>query len=85
MLEKFHFTTSEGEKLEVPFAKDALRRKQIRKINNECDNPAEAEEAMVEAAFDKKTQTIIDNMTMRDYESFMRGWMEEGTPNVGES
>lgn len=84
-LEKFHFTTSDGKKIDVPFAKDALKRKQIRKINEEVNSPAEAEDAMCKAAFDKKTYDIIDNLSLRDYEEFMLGWMEEGNPNVGES
>ncbi|MBA1834166.1 hypothetical protein [Corynebacterium wankanglinii] len=84
-LEKFHYTTSDGTKIDVHYAKDILKRKQIRKINEEAANPADAEEAMVKAAFDKKTYDIIDNLSIRDYEAFMLGWMEEGNPNVGES
>lgn len=84
MAETFHFKTVDGEKLDVPFAKDVLTRKQLREINEKARSAFEAETLTVEKAFDKKTIDFIDNMVVRDYEKFIAGWLEEGTPNVGE-
>lgn len=87
MLEKFHFETSEGEKIAVHHMKDVIRRKALRKIQKDyADRPEEQDDALFEAAgFDKKTLDIIENMTMRDYENFVKGWSEQDGASLGES
>lgn len=86
-LERFHFTAADGTEFDVHYAYDKLRRKDLRRIQDEFeDDPAGQEEAMLEACLDKKDIEKLDELSMRDYLKFIKGWMqqdEEG-PAVGE-
>lgn len=76
-LERFHFTASDGTEFDVPFAYDKLRRKHLRRITKEHkDDPQAQEEAMLEACMSEKEIAQIDELTVRDYIKFIKGWME---------
>ena len=51
---------------------------------------SEQEEALLEAAaakdgYPKDFIEAIDNLSMRDYTNFFKGWAEAGDANLGES
>lgn len=80
-LEKLHFETVDGDVIDVPFAKDSIRRKAMlafhKKSRKEGFDPADTDDEMFKAAgIDKKTFDIIDNMTVADYNAFVTKWME---------
>lgn len=85
-LERFHFETSDGDKIDIPFMKDGIRRKAMNKLNKDYkDRQEEMDEGLLRAAkIDKKTMDIIDEMTLRDYQSFMLGWSEQDDVSLGE-
>ncbi|MGV0426907.1 hypothetical protein [Corynebacterium pyruviciproducens] len=84
-LEKFHFATSDGTKIVVPFLNDKLSYKQAKKIRAEHKDDDEAlGEAFMAAALSDKEFEIVDNLSLRDYSKFLKGWTEAGDAGVGE-
>ena len=85
-LEKFHFTTADDKTLDLPFLKDAITRKEGKKLFKAGKAEDVDDDALFTAAkFDKATMDIIDNMSMRDYERFITEWTEQGDTPLGES
>lgn len=86
-LEKFHYTTQDNIEIVVPFAFDAIRRKAFKKIQADFKDDSDGmDDALMEAAgFDAKTMDLIDDMSIRDYQSFVQGWMQSEDATVGES
>lgn len=86
-LEKMHFTTSDGEEIVVPYMMDAVKRKDLRRIQKEYkDQSEEMDGAMLEAAnISKKNLECIDNLSMRDYVAFIKEWMEQEDAPLGKS
>lgn len=87
-LNKFKFTTSHGETIEVPYMKDNLTMKQAKKIRKDYKDDSEAlGEAMVAAAMDDKILEKVENLSINDYEKFMAGWTQSDGEDVslGES
>lgn len=87
MLEKYHFKTSDNTEIVVPLMQDVIRRKAFKNIQKDyAEKPGEIDDALFEAAkFDKKTMDQLDDLTMRDYQEFVKGWMGQGDAPVGES
>lgn len=80
-LEKFHFTTSEGVEITVPYFKDAVLRKEMRKVQKLAKEAGGFEnlddDVLYEAAkLDQATIDALDEMTLRDYEDFNAQWTE---------
>ena len=93
-IEKFTFESANGAKIEVPFFQDTFTRKEMKKLNKALksakDGESEQEEALLEAAAAKDGYPedfidAIDNLSMRDYTNFFKGWAEAGDANLGES
>ena len=86
-LEKFHYTTHDNVEIVVPFAFDAIRRKAFKKIQADFKDDSDGmDDALMEAAgFDAKTMGLIDDMSIRDYQAFVQGWMQSEGATVGES
>ena len=86
-LEKFHYTTADGNEIVVPFAFDAIRRKAFKKIQADFKDDSDGmDDALMEAAgFDAKTMDLVDDMSIRDYQAFVQGWMQSDDATVGES
>ena len=86
-LEKFHYTTHDNTEIVVPFAFDAIRRKAFKKIQADFKDDSDGmDDALMEAAgFDAKTMGLIDDMSIRDYQAFVQGWMQSEGATVGES
>lgn len=85
-LEKFHFEASDGTKIDVPFLNDKLSYKQARKLRKQySDNTEELGDAFTEAALDKADLEKVENLSLRDYNRFVTGWMEAEDTPVGES
>lgn len=93
-LEKFTYETSDGEKITVPFFQDTFTRKDMKKLNKAVKasdgDDSDQEEALVEAAakkngYPKDFIDKVDNLSMRDYTNFFKGWAEAGETSLGES
>ena len=93
-IEKFTFESANGTKIEVPFFQDTFTRKEMKSLNKALksakDGESEQEEALLEAAaakdgYPKGFIDAIDNLSMRDYTNFFKGWAEAGDVNLGES
>ncbi|MDO5535370.1 MAG: hypothetical protein Q4F65_12055 [Propionibacteriaceae bacterium] len=87
-LEKFHFTTSTGETIAVHYLNDALGYRAAQKIRKKHGDDYEAlMDAFIAAALDKNVQDKLDQMSIRDFSAFIKGWSEgdDDTASVGES
>lgn len=97
-MERFHFETSTGEKIDVPFFEDSFTRKEMKKLNKDlrraeaegdADEAAQEESLIVAASkkngYPKDFVELVDNLTMRDYKNFFRGWSEQDGASLGES
>lgn len=87
-LEKFHFTTNDKVNISVPFYLDAVKRKDMRKLQKAAKEVGGFEnledDLLLEAAhLDKETVAQLDELSLREYQDFMAGWMEQS--KVGES
>lgn len=87
-MEKFHFEATDGTKIDIPFFVDAVKRKDMKKVHKmsievggleNVDPDVVLKAANIsQATFDK-----IDDMSMRDFNAFFSGWMNES--KTGES
>lgn len=77
MLEKYHFTRSTGETVEVPRLMDSLSMRKMQKLQKQYkDDGEQLSEKVMEAALGKKlADEILDDWSMRDSQNFIKGWM----------
>ena len=76
-IEKFTFESANGTKIEVPFFQDTFTRKEMKKLNKALKSAKDG--------YPKDFIDTIDNLSMRDYTNFFKGWAEAGDANLGES
>lgn len=78
MLEKYHFTRSNGEKVAVHRPLDILSLDKIQKLQKQYkDDGAQMTRKMMEAALGKETtDEIFCDWSARDAQNFMQGWTE---------
>lgn len=78
-LEKLHFTSSTGEKVEVPYLGDALSYKKTRQLRKKYKDDLESlQDAFMAECFDAKTIDTIENFSLRDYTAFVEQWGQMG-------
>lgn len=71
----FHFESSEGVKIDVPFMQRCLRIKQIRQINKQYkDDQENLSWALLEAALPADDVAKVEDLFMDDFEKFMTAW-----------
>lgn len=80
-LEQFHFTNAAGEEITVPFYQDAVKRKDLKKLQveiKEAGGPENLDEDRFfhYAKLSDKTIEFIDELSIRDYKRFVEEWME---------
>lgn len=89
MLEKYHFTRSTGDDIAVPRLIDSMSMRKLQKIQKaHKDEPEILPEKVLEAALGKKlADEILDDWSMRDSQSFIKGWMSVDDEDItlGES
>lgn len=86
-LEKYHFVSADGNtKIDVHFLNDKLSYRKAKKIRDEYkDRQDELGDAFMEAALTPEELEKVENLSLRDYTTFMQGWMESEGNDLGES
>lgn len=85
-LEKYHFEASDGTKLDVPFMLDAVSYKQMRKLNKQYkDDQGALGDAALEVALAADEHEKVVNLSMRDFNRFMREWAQDEDAPLGKS
>ena len=86
-LEKFHFVSADGNtKIDVHYLNDKLSYRKAKNIRDEYkDRQDELGDAFMEAALEPAELDKVEELSLRDYTAFMKGWMESEDNNLGES
>lgn len=87
MLEKFHFTRSTGEKVDVPFLIDCMSLGKMQKLQDKNKDAPEklTRDALTQGISKAFADDVLDEWSMRDSEAFIKGWMHREGVELGES
>lgn len=81
--EKFHFEFDDGKKITLPKF-DSVMTVGFARKNRKMDQ-AELGWMVLEKAADEKTLDVIDDQSLKTFESLMKAWQEDSGVSVGES
>lgn len=83
MTEKFHYTTSSGEHITLPWPENAFKAGFIRR--NRHVGQEELAWLMIEKVADEETLTVIDGLNIKEFGDVMEKWQQGTGTNLGES